>query len=371
VNNQNGFVYGIAISSESLKFAIMVLAGFLLLAIFVSLIRIYQKAGKPGISAIIPIWGQINFVKIINKSWLYIFLLLIPIADIISFLAIYKESWWYIYLGIITLVNVICLLPMFILLAKKFGKGSVFGIFMTILPMIFIPLLSFYDYVGNNEIKEEEPIFNPFNQSDIEPVVPSVPIQTVVEETDNINTEISANHTLDNNLFDYSNVISKENNIPFNNELQNNIINDSMNSEIVVDSNVDSSSDINNNEQNISDFSTLDAVIPVIEPMEIINENHHSEAINEDIADVLSSSMKETPVNIAFNSEPIIVEETIETLDNQEQLNENNEKEDIPEVEVIENTDIEMPGIATKTCPACGISLGDDIKFCIACGTQL
>jgi len=360
--NQNEFVYGIAVSSSSLLFAMAVLAGFLLLAILVSLMRIYKKAGKPSISAIIPIWSQVVLFQIVDKPWWYLFLLLIPIA------------------------NIVILIQVYILLAKKFGKGAGFGIAMCFLPMIFIPLLSFYDYVGVNSTdtanEEPEQIYNPFNQTEVNQVMPAAPqsvesnvvLQPEIKEEINVGAE-----PIQENVNDQINVVSDNVTLVQNDEVVIPEVSEQQNQEIssIPIEIPTQASEVLSENQNM-DIPIIPSVDSNITANVVVNEeiNKLSQVNpieNQDIQSVLNTNNLE-PKNVAFNSTPIIAEseninfEQIETLG---PLNENK----VLETTVIEkeenNEVIEMPEIAAKTCPACGISLADDIKFCTSCGTQL
>jgi len=99
--------------------------GIIYLAIIVLLIvsqwKIYEKAGKPGWAAIIPIYNIIVLLEIVKKPLWWIVLLLIPI------------------------VNIVMLFIITIALAKSFGKSSGFGVGMVFLPFVFYPMLAFSD----------------------------------------------------------------------------------------------------------------------------------------------------------------------------------------------------------------------------------
>ena len=88
---------------------------------------IYTKAGEAGWKCLIPIYNLIVLLKIINKPVWWIILLLIPLVNIV----------------IIIMIN--------IALAKAFGKGTEFGVGLTLLAIIFAPLLAFGDaeYISN------------------------------------------------------------------------------------------------------------------------------------------------------------------------------------------------------------------------------
>jgi hypothetical protein len=83
--------------------------------------RVFQKAGKPGWAAIIPIYNLIVLLEITGK----------PI--------------WWIVLFFIPLVNLVPLFLVSIEVARRFGKGTGFGIGLAVLGFIFYPLLGFGD----------------------------------------------------------------------------------------------------------------------------------------------------------------------------------------------------------------------------------
>ncbi len=94
--------------------------GIIVLVIY-SMWKVFEKAGKPGWAAIIPVYNVIVMLDIVGKPWWWIFLLLIPLVNL--FVSI--------YIGI--------------LMAKSFGKGTGFGIGLALLGFIFYPLLAFSD----------------------------------------------------------------------------------------------------------------------------------------------------------------------------------------------------------------------------------
>ena len=340
MGNQGELYFGFFLTQGKLLFAMLILGGFLALAYLVSLWRIYSKASKPGISAIVPIWSQIVMFQIVDKPWWYLFLLFIPI------------------------VNIVIMIQTYISLAKKFGRNTGFAVGMLLLPMIFIPLLSFYDYV--DEKKVEEPVYNPFNQTEVNQVMPTAPLSNesvvenpvpvvegmTVENVNSLGAEVNPISTVDSSL---------QPSIP----------------EEVLNSNVVTNDDLNNvqNTDLQVNIPEVENVIPVIEEP-IVNEvvNNNSE-INQfqDIQNVAYNSVNEN-VNIAFGSQANDNVSnnavTIESLESD--LGISNTVS--PEMETNEKTveeNIELPEIAAKICPACGVSLAEDVKFCTSCGTQL
>jgi hypothetical protein len=86
-----------------------------------SIWKVYEKAGKSGWAAIVPIYNIIVLLEIVKKPVWWIVLLIIPIANIIVLLIIYMQ------------------------LAKSFGKSSGFGLGLVFLGFIFFPILAFGD----------------------------------------------------------------------------------------------------------------------------------------------------------------------------------------------------------------------------------
>ena len=103
---------GIGITIVYLIILVLVIAGMW---------KTFQKAGKPGWAAIIPIYNLIVLLEIAGRP-----------------------LWWFILL-IIPFVNFIVLIIVNIDVARKFGKGVGFAIGMLILPFIFWPMLGFGD----------------------------------------------------------------------------------------------------------------------------------------------------------------------------------------------------------------------------------
>lgn len=106
------------------------LVWLLVILLFVSLWRVFKKAGKPG-------WGSI-----------------IPFYNIILLLEIAGKPAWWIILFFIPLVNIIVGVIVNISIAENFGKSAAFGGFgLTFLGFIFYPLLasSKVTYVGQGK----------------------------------------------------------------------------------------------------------------------------------------------------------------------------------------------------------------------------
>ena len=97
---------------------------FLLLFIvfpIVCLWKVFEKAGKPGWAAIVPIYNMVVFLEIVRKPLWWIILLFIP------------------------LVNIVISFIVSMALGELFGKGKGFGVGLILLPFVFFPILAFGD----------------------------------------------------------------------------------------------------------------------------------------------------------------------------------------------------------------------------------
>ena len=98
----------------------VIASAFLVLAI-ASMWVVFTKAGKPGWASVIPFYNMWVFVEICGKPPLWFVLLFIPCVHIFVAILLNFE------------------------LAKVFGKGAGFGLGLTLLGFIFLPLLAFGD----------------------------------------------------------------------------------------------------------------------------------------------------------------------------------------------------------------------------------
>ncbi|MGF7041470.1 DUF5684 domain-containing protein [Mucilaginibacter lappiensis] len=124
-----------------------ILAACLIPALIVGIIsiigmwKVYEKAGKPGWAAIIPIYSHIVLLEIVGKPIWWIFLFLVPCVNIIF-------AVWTINL-----------------LSKSFGQSEGFTVGLLLLPFVFFPVLGFgnYQYLGPSA--QEAGGFKPFDPS--------------------------------------------------------------------------------------------------------------------------------------------------------------------------------------------------------------
>ncbi|MCK9481768.1 MAG: DUF5684 domain-containing protein [Bacteroidia bacterium] len=101
---------------------LMIFYILILALIIISLWKVFEKAGKPGWAAIVPIYNIVILLEIVKKPTWWILLLLIPFVNVIIAIIIYIE------------------------LAKAFGQGVGFAIGLLLLSIVFFPLLAFGDY---------------------------------------------------------------------------------------------------------------------------------------------------------------------------------------------------------------------------------
>ena len=79
---------------------------------------IFAKAGRPGWAAIIPIYNLYTACKVAGRP-----------------------GWWWI-LWLIPIVNIVVIFIVFIDIAKKFGKGTLFGVLMVFFTVICALILA-------------------------------------------------------------------------------------------------------------------------------------------------------------------------------------------------------------------------------------
>ncbi len=83
--------------------------------------KAFEKAGKPGWAAIVPIYNAIVMLQIAQRP-----------------------TWWFV-LMLIPLVNIVVAVIVSINIAERFGKSTAFGLGLAFLGFIFWPILAFGD----------------------------------------------------------------------------------------------------------------------------------------------------------------------------------------------------------------------------------
>jgi hypothetical protein len=85
--------------------------------------RVFEKAGKPGWAALVPIYNLWLLVEIVKKPVLWFIMLLIPCVGAVFYILLCIE------------------------LAKAFGKTAGYGVGLALLGPIFFPMLGLGDAV--------------------------------------------------------------------------------------------------------------------------------------------------------------------------------------------------------------------------------
>lgn len=103
--------------------------------IIASMWTLFNKAGKPGWAAIVPIYNTLTILEIIRKPWWWLLLMLIPLVNIVY--AIWATN----------------------LFVKSYGKSEGFTVGILLMPYIFYPILAFskdtkYIYSTTNEMND-------------------------------------------------------------------------------------------------------------------------------------------------------------------------------------------------------------------------
>jgi len=93
----------------------------IIVVIFAGLWKTFEKAGKPGWAAIVPVYNAIVMLEIVGR----------PI--------------WWIILFFIPCVNLFPLFMVAIDMAKSFGKDTVYGVLLFFFAPIMYPILGFGD----------------------------------------------------------------------------------------------------------------------------------------------------------------------------------------------------------------------------------
>jgi ABC-type phosphate transport system permease subunit len=116
---------GSAIGGIAVMIFVLLYLGIIVLVI-ASWWKIFEKAGKPGWAAIVPIYSAIVMLEIIGKP-----------------------AWW-LLMFFIPVVNIVFAIWMTNLLSKSFGKEEGYTVGLVLLGVIFLPMLAFGDsqYVG-------------------------------------------------------------------------------------------------------------------------------------------------------------------------------------------------------------------------------
>ena len=332
-------------------------AGICIFSLILSLIyiisywKIFVKANKPGWASIVPIYSNIVMIEIAKLPMWYIALFFVPIANIYAIFKINIE------------------------IAKKFGKETGFGIGMTLLAIIFIPLLAFSDNVYEDNKMETSKENNSFDATNV------------------VNNNVNENNVNLNNQFNTIEPSIEVENI----ETQVNEVNPIPTAPI-VESTVDISSSIEPSipvepvveaQENVEPLNNIPQYEPTInnvaeDSQETITPTIENATVNEPVENIQVevepvSPVAENVVN-AFNSTPImetvnepIQTETLETITSiapevetvVEQVSEPVINEPVTNV-INNNTTL----TDNKFCKNCGNELPNIVSICPNCGTD-
>lgn len=96
--------------------------------------KMFEKAGKEGWRAIVPIYNVITLLEIVGLKWYYIFLYCASFIPVIGSLVV-------LFFTFVIMVK----------LAKSYGKSIGFGVGLTLVSIVFMAILAFdksVTYVG-------------------------------------------------------------------------------------------------------------------------------------------------------------------------------------------------------------------------------
>lgn len=324
---------------SALFFGIMIFSAILSIIMLISYWKMFKKAQKPGWAALIPIYNFIVMLEIAGMSWVYIFLLFIPVA------------------------NFIVLIMMNMKIATKFKKSSAFGIGMTFIPIIFIPILAFSDetveekqensnqfnamnVINNNEsnvVNDPATNYMEIKGAEIENTNQNPSTENNIETTNNqptIETEPKEiSHNIEENpIKEGTNNIVNIPTIPLSEE-QETPLNDEQNEKVETLDSPNIETENSNTELNISN-------VPELNSNQTEQNNNAIETIN-----TLDTTNENIETPNAFNMQPTITNETVPNEINNDvelsSVNLDNTKK------ICKNCGTEMPGIVS-ICPKCG-----------------
>ena len=322
--------------------------------------KLFKKANKPGWASIVPIYNIIVMLQIADMSLVNIILLFIPI------------------------VNIIIMFKLNIKIAHKFNKSTGFGVGMTFIPIIFVPIIAFSDDIKekestttseNNDFNAIDVINNQNDDSNIQPYtenkIPTIEAANIEvnnqNSVDNINTSIDNQNTINNQNIFAENDINNANISLHNQTVAPSIETNSTVSEPVILSNNTNSEPITNNE-NI-DIPVLEEVKPtelnpVVNNESVVKEIPLNAEIQPSVVEPVES-LKDVPN--AFNSKPIIETENNVNLENLNAQNNTSETNVTPELVEFPN---QIREETTKVCKSCGATMPNIVSVCPNCGTD-
>lgn len=101
--------------------------------------KVLTKAGHPGYFALIPGFNAVMLCKLANRSPWFAIALLFPLDILLIALEVRDRNYNWCDFGFALCLFAEVNFP----IAKRFGKGTVFGWGLTFMPMFFYPALGF------------------------------------------------------------------------------------------------------------------------------------------------------------------------------------------------------------------------------------
>lgn len=219
--------------------------------IIVSMWKIFKKAGKQGWESIVPIYNVIVMLEISGLPMWYVVLYIIPFANIYAMFKTYIE------------------------LAKKFGKGTGFGVLTVFVPIVGFPVLAFSNcsYEGVTNSSNGNVSNNNVNNN-----IPNNNVMNNVNPVDN--TNVQGVNTINNNVEQVNNTINNVNNdvYSFNSMSDIQTVNQSTEQNV---NNVNQTMEQNmNNTQVNTDINGIVSVTPVMPENNNVNTNINNDVNN-------------------------------------------------------------------------------------------
>lgn len=300
----------------------------------ISVSKVFKKANRSGISAIIPFYNIWILLEIVNLPKIYFILMLIPIVNIFAYI---KISF---------------------ILAKLFRKSKMFALGLIVLPFIFYPVLAFSgsEYIGINIVAME-------GKSTV------VDIPTVVEED---NKKLTVNEEVDEK--------SQKLNISIGGGVYQK---DYTKDLLSVDNNqaIYKAQSDNENQKSFAEN--------ISQPQNTFVTQIKEEIVKEEPKDINTEFQSQIynvkPIEMVVTESNLISPENINTSENVNSISHDSNVNQLTEKLFGEPEKIVEPTINIQsttnesikqnsefiTCPKCGATVKSNAKACFLCGTHL
>jgi hypothetical protein len=133
------------------------------IVVAIAMWKAFKKAGKPGWASIVPIYNTIVLVQIAKVPTWYLAFLFAPVLGFIPVLG-----------QLLTITAIVFGFIINVKIAKQFGKTGGFGIGLSLVPVVFWPILGF----GKAQYQSTEPVVAPIPQAPTTPPVATPPTET-------------------------------------------------------------------------------------------------------------------------------------------------------------------------------------------------